>query len=328
MKLQDIGFYTLEDHRAENVSSKTPLWRCELILTDKCNFRCSYCRGVQDEYSGTMSLNEAKSVVDLWTQHGLRNIRFSGGEPIYWKGLLELVKYTKERGVKRIAISTNGSGDTDTYMALHSAGVDDFSISLDACCADVGDSMSGGIKGVWGKLTNNIKELSRLSYVTVGVVLLEENIDQFNGIIEFANDELGVSDIRVISAAQWNERLPDQVVVRSDILNNNPILKYRIENLKAGNHVRGIKGSDNFKCPLALDDMAVMGGDHFPCIIYLREQGEAIGKIGPDVREQRQKWHDTHDTHLDPICRNNCLDVCVAYNNRVREFVGADTPVS
>ena len=43
MRLEDIGFYTLSDARAAGASASSPLWRCEMILTDLCNLRCRYC---------------------------------------------------------------------------------------------------------------------------------------------------------------------------------------------------------------------------------------------------------------------------------------------
>lgn len=324
MELEQIGFYTLEDSRAKEVNKHTPLWRCELILTDKCNFTCPYCRGVTDEHKGSMVYEQARSIVELWANQGLKNIRFSGGEPAYWKGLLDLVKYTKSRGVERIAISTNGSADLDFYKELHEAGINDFSISLDACCAETGDKMAGGKKGVWQKLTDNIRELSKLTYVTVGVVLTEDNIDEFHEIVEFASEDLGVSDIRIISAAQWNRDIDESLGIKQHILDKNPILKYRVENLEQNRHVRGITENDNHQCPLALDDMAVLNGYHFPCIIYMREQGDPIGKIGEDVRDVRDAWVKNHNTFKDPICNKNCLDVCVDYNNRVKQFQCSD----
>lgn len=318
MELERIGFYTLEDKRAKHVNKHTPLWRCELILTDKCNFRCPYCRGIVDEHKGTMVYEQARSVVELWTNQGLKNIRFSGGEPVYWKGLLDLVKYTKSRGVERIAISTNGSADLDFYKKLYEAGINDFSISLDACCAETGDKMAGGKKGVWEKLTGNIREISKLTYVTVGVVLTEDNIGEFHEIVEFASNDLGVSDIRIISSAQWNKALDEGLGISKEILDKHPILKYRVANIEENRHVRGITETDNHQCPLALDDMAVLNGYHFPCIIYMREQGDPIGKLGVTVRDDREAWYMKHNTFRDPICKKNCLDVCVDYNNRVR----------
>jgi len=150
MRLEEIGFYTMSNYRTRQLSYTSPLWRCELILTDKCNFRCPYCRGVKKKFEGEKTYHEAKNIVDLWIKEGLKNIRFSGGEPTTWKDLLKLVSYSKENGVERIAISSNGSADFSYYEELIMAGVNDFSISLDACCSSFGDKMAG-VKGVWNK---------------------------------------------------------------------------------------------------------------------------------------------------------------------------------
>ena len=87
--------------------------------------------------------------------------------------------------------------------------------------------------------------------------------------------------------------------------------------MSSGRGVRGLSESDSHHCPLVLDDIAVAKGFHFPCIIYLREYGLPIGEIGKDVRDQRLEWFLKTDTHKNKICRENCLDVCVDYNNRV-----------
>ena len=124
MKLEDIGFYTLSERRAKNVSWESDLMRCELILTDACNFKCPYCRGLAEPYRGTLSLAEAKQIVRLWAQGNLHNVRFSGGEPTIWPGLVELVEYTKAMpSIERIAISTNGSADLELYQQIGRAHV-------------------------------------------------------------------------------------------------------------------------------------------------------------------------------------------------------------
>ncbi len=68
MKLEEIGFYTLSDARAENASVDSPLQRCELILTDKCNFNCPYCRGVRPDIKGTLPYKSAKAIIKLWAK--------------------------------------------------------------------------------------------------------------------------------------------------------------------------------------------------------------------------------------------------------------------
>lgn len=317
MRLDDIGFYTLSNNRARNLSSSSPLWRCELLLTERCNFSCPYCRGLRKDCQGDMPLEKAKEIIALWAKEGLKNIRFSGGEPAVYKDLPELVSFAKENGVERIAISTNGSAPLSYYQKLVSLGVNDFSISLDACCSATCEKMCGGIKNVWERITTNIKELSKLTYVTVGVVLTEDNIESCKDIIIFAHG-LGVSDIRIISSAQSNVPIKGLSELPKEILDAHPILRYRIKNLASGTSIRGLDDGDTRVCHLVKDDMAVAGNYHFPCIIYLREGGEPIGVVGPNMRQERIKWSENHDCQEDPICKKNCLDVCVEYNNKVR----------
>lgn len=332
--LESIGFYTLGDARCANASTESPLWRCELILTSQCNFTCPYCRGIEEPNDRSQTWEEASFVVRMWGAHGLKNVRFSGGEPTMWKAyengerrdLADLVRLAKSVGIERIAVSSNGSVATRVYEELVEAGVNDFSISLDACCAATGDHMAGGVKGAWDRVVKNIAVLSKLTYVTVGVVFTEDNIQEFKEIIRFASDDLGIADIRVLTAAQWNEKLAT-VEIEERFLEKHPILKYRMSNFSNSRHVRGLRPSDSAKCVLMVDDMAVLNGEHYPCIIYMREHGASVGKIdytlspaeaATKVREDRLHWVKSRHTKLDPICSKNCLDVCIDHNNRAR----------
>ena len=325
-KLEDIGFYTLSDERAENCSMTSQMKRCELIILEACNFRCPYCRGLKDEIYGErrikqLSLDEIKKNIDYWCEgeKPLENIRFSGGEPTLHKNIVDVVEYAKLKGIKRIAISTNGSNKMFLYKRLVDAGVNDFSISLDACCAEDGDKMSGGVKGSWDKVISNIEEISKLTYVTVGVVLTPDNIDNTIETIRFAH-KLGVADIRIISAAQYNQPLPRLNEVEDEILDAHPILKYRIKHFSEGVNVRGLSETDSKKCGIVLDDSIIGGIHHFPCVIYMREKGDPIGMVGPNMRQERKEWHETHNCLEDKICKEMCLDVCRDHNNKVSKI--------
>ncbi len=319
MKLEDIGFYTLSDNRCKRANIDSQLMRCELILTDACNFNCPYCRGLRSDLKGTMSLKKAKYIIDLWAKDSLKNIRFSGGEPTVYKDLVKLVKHAKSKNIERIAISTNGSADMKLYKELIEAGVNDFSISLDACCSAFGDIMTGGIEGAWEKVIANIKEIAKLTYVTLGVVVTEETVQDLKNTIEFASS-LGVADIRIISSAQYNQLLEVAKSVSEEVYKKYPILKYRIKNLNNNRNVRGLTETDSRKCGLVLDDMAIAGEYHFPCIIYMREGGNPIGKVGKNMRQERLEWMLKNDTHKNPICKKNCLDVCIDYNNKYERY--------
>lgn len=324
-KLEEIGFYSLSDERCKNTSLTSQMKRCEMIITDYCNFNCAYCRGIKSSTWGDrkykqLSLEEVKQNIDYWCENEpLENIRFSGGEPTLHPDIKEIVKYSKEKGIKRIAISTNGSNSLELYKSLIDAGVNDYSVSLDACCSEDGDKMSGGIKGSWETVTSNIRELSKLTYVTVGIVLNEMNIESTIDTIIFA-DSLGVSDIRIISAAQYNQPIPRLNEIPETIKNKYPILKYRINNFVNGINVRGLNDNDSHKCWLMLDDSIICGDFHYPCVIYFREGGNPVGKVGPNMRKERYEWIVNHDTHNDPICKKNCLDVCRSYSNKYKFY--------
>jgi molybdenum cofactor biosynthesis enzyme MoaA len=325
MNLKEIGFYTLSDDRVKNSSLTSQMKRCEMIITEYCNFKCPYCRGLSDDIYNfrkvkQLTLAEIKSNIDLWCLNNpLENIRFSGGEPTLHPDIVEVVKYAKASGIKRIAISTNGSNKMSLYTSLIDSGVNDFSISLDACCADDGDKMSGGVKGSWNLVVANIREIAKLTYVTVGVVLTPDNIDKTIDTIRFAH-ELGVADIRIISAAQYNEPIPRLNEVEDYIKDAHPILKYRINHFAKGKNVRGMVDTDSKKCGLIFDDSVIAGNFHFPCVIYMREKGNPIGKVGDNMRKERAEFFKSFDTHKDPICMKNCLDVCIDYNNKYKEY--------
>lgn len=325
MKLEDIGFYTLSNERAKNSSHESQMKRCEMIITEYCNFNCPYCRGLKDEIYGKrikkqLTIEEIKRNINIWCKNiPLENIRFSGGEPTLHPNIIEAVEYAKFKGIKRIAISSNGSNKLKKYIALINAGVNDFSISLDACCSEDGDKMAGGREGAWRDVVKNIEAISKLTYVTIGVVFTPENIDKCIETIRFAHS-LGVTDIRIISSAQWNKPIPRLKEVEKEIIEAHPILKYRINHFIKGRNVRGIKKTDCSKCPLVLDDTVIAGDYFFPCVIYMREQGQAIGKIGKNMRQLQKEWFKTHDCYKDKICKNNCLDVCIDYNNKWEDF--------
>ncbi len=319
MKLEEIGFYTLSDDRAFNASVDSQMKRCEMIINEYCNFKCPYCRGLAervfiDRKRKELTLNEIKRNIDLWCDNEpLENIRFSGGEPTYHKNIVETVEYARLKGIKRIAISTNGSNKPEMYQKLLDAGCNDFSISLDAADTNTGDIMAGNINGAWSKVVHNIEWISKLTYVTVGVVLEPGNVSRFIDIVNYANG-LGVSDIRVIPSAQWDEPLTELADISNEILNKHPILKYRVANFIAGKRIRGLTNSSARSCPLVLDDSIIAGQDHYPCVIYMREQGQPIGQVSENMRQERLRWFENTNTHNDDICKRNCLDVCVDYN--------------
>jgi MoaA/NifB/PqqE/SkfB family radical SAM enzyme len=316
MKLEEIGFYTLTDKRAMHASESSPIWRGEIIVTGRCNFNCGYCRRLPPK---DMDNDLVMDVIEQWLAEGLKNIRFSGGEPTLYQHLPLLVHKCQQGGVERIGISSNGSSPFHIYERLIQEGVNDIAISLDACYPSLADSIAR-VNNQWEKVIQNIRRLSKLTYITTSIVLSNENVGQANEIISFAKD-LGVADIRFVTASHDEQLILKIQDIPIEILDKYPILIYRLKNLKVGRQIRGLLSTDSHKCYLVLDDNVVAGKWHYPCGVYLREGGLPIGEINSCMRRQRIDWLIAKDTHTDEICRQFCSDIYADYNNKFEEFL-------
>jgi MoaA/NifB/PqqE/SkfB family radical SAM enzyme len=324
MELDRIGFYTLSEERARQASSSSPMWRGEIILTGKCNFKCSYCQGLPVKNDIPLAL--AHSAIDIWTSEHLKNIRFSGGEPTLYKGLEDLIQHSHEAGVGRIGLSTNGTAAPELYRQLVECGLNDLAISLDSFGPSLANRIAQVQNSQWERVVENIRMLSSLTYVTVSVVFTDENVAFAQDIIRFAHG-LGVADIRITTAAQYNRTIRAFAGLSREMLEAHPILSYRIQNYRDGRNVRGIREGDVHRCHLVKDDCVAAGNWHYPCGVYLRERGAPIGMIDPDMRTRRLEWFYTHNTFEDTICRTFCSDIYVDYNNRCESLCAERSPI-
>lgn len=106
-------------------------------LTDRCNLRCSYCMPAEglDWLPGEQVLTDDE-VVRLITvaveRLGVREVRFTGGEPLLRRGLPDIVRRTATLEPRpETSITTNALGLTRTAHALAEAGLDRVNVSLD-----------------------------------------------------------------------------------------------------------------------------------------------------------------------------------------------------
>ena len=106
-------------------------------LTDRCNLRCSYCMPAEglDWLAGDEVLtdDEVVRLVDIGVRLlGIREVRFTGGEPLVRRGLVDIVRRTREVGPDlELSLTTNALGLARTAGALREAGLDRVNVSLD-----------------------------------------------------------------------------------------------------------------------------------------------------------------------------------------------------
>jgi GTP 3',8-cyclase len=106
-------------------------------LTDRCNLRCAYCMPAEglDWLPSPQLLtdDEVVRLIEIGVQRlGIREVRFTGGEPLLRRGLTDIVARTAAlRPRPEMSVTTNGIGLARKAEALRQAGLDRINVSLD-----------------------------------------------------------------------------------------------------------------------------------------------------------------------------------------------------
>ena len=111
-------------------------------LTDRCNLRCHYCMPPEglDWLPSPDLLTDAEVVrlIGLGVAMGIREVRFTGGEPLLRKGLVGIVRDVAALQPRpQLSLTTNGIGLARIADALVEAGLDRVNVSLDTLRPDV-----------------------------------------------------------------------------------------------------------------------------------------------------------------------------------------------
>jgi cyclic pyranopterin phosphate synthase len=122
-----------------------PLHDLRISVTDRCNFRCSYCmpKEVFDNrykflpHGSLLSFEEITRSARLFVAHGVQKLRLTGGEPLLRKHVEVLISHlaalrTPAGEPLDITLTTNGSLLERKAEALKAAGLQRVTVSLDA----------------------------------------------------------------------------------------------------------------------------------------------------------------------------------------------------
>lgn len=122
-----------------------PLRDLRISVTDRCNFRCSYCmpKEVFDKHyqylphSALLRFEEITRLAHILVQHGVQKIRLTGGEPLLRKDLERLIGQlatlrTPQGHALDLTLTTNGALLQRKAQQLKDAGLTRLTVSLDS----------------------------------------------------------------------------------------------------------------------------------------------------------------------------------------------------
>ncbi|MBZ0302301.1 MAG: GTP 3',8-cyclase MoaA [Anaerolineae bacterium] len=131
---------------------KRPLRDLRISVTDRCNFRCTYCMPAEIFGEGykflprdeILSFEEIERLTRIIVRAGAVKLRLTGGEPLVRQDIETLVAMLAEiDGVEDLAMTTNAYFLPQKAQALKDAGLQRVTISLDSLDEDVFQRMNG-----------------------------------------------------------------------------------------------------------------------------------------------------------------------------------------
>ena len=200
-----------------------------ISVTDRCNFRCVYCRtGSGGETLGELSLADYARMLRLFVSLGVEKIRFTGGEPLLRRGLLDLVRETADlvpafapETKLDLAITTNGHLLAPMAKDLQRAGLSRVTVSMDAVDPETFARITR-VPNSFERVRDGIRAAqdAGLGPVKVNAVLLRGfNEDQIEAFAEFSRHEgVIVRFIEFMPLGEERVWAPDTVVPLTEIV--------------------------------------------------------------------------------------------------------------
>jgi len=160
----------------------------QFAITNLCNAKCGFCGFAVDRFDPrqrrSVTLGEAREVIDICVRNHIGYLLFVGGEPMVHRDLASMVRHAAERGVRPM-ICTNGSLFTDANrLELARNGLAGVIMSIDA--PDVGrHEQNRGLPGVCEKISRANAAFAKLGVQSTASVTVSRLIEDYSKLPAF-----------------------------------------------------------------------------------------------------------------------------------------------
>ncbi len=177
-----------------------------LILTRRCNLDCGYCQVVHDADAVELSPDRWLQVIDRFSAHRHRHFVLTGGEPLLYEGLGEVIRHAARRNL--VSLITNGTL-VEQHVPQELAALDFLTVSM--------DGMEPGRvsrKSAWAAL-EPLGEFARQHRITTQIIVTvtRHNVHEVADIARRASGHGFATLLSVVhsGAGDWSFRrdLPD-----------------------------------------------------------------------------------------------------------------------
>jgi radical SAM protein with 4Fe4S-binding SPASM domain len=266
----------------------------KIEVTNRCNLQCIHCSSEGNSTdTGTMSFEKTMGVLKEAAGMGVREVAFSGGEPLLWPGLDAAVAASTASGMD-VLVYTSGNVDGfgDVARRLAENGARGVIFSIFAGNEESHDAVTQ-VRGSYERTLAALAEANRVGLVTeLHFVPMRLNCEQLPGVIQLALDHGArrVSVLRFVPhgrgkahstlALTREQNLKLQRMIRE--------AKKRID-LRTGSPYNFLLVNDEGHCRAAKDRLVIAPNLHvYPCDGFKRIRAEQL--VGTDQYSRLDRW--------------------------------------
>jgi cyclic pyranopterin phosphate synthase len=204
---------------------KRPVRDLRISVTDRCNYRCSYCMPL-DKYEWIdkkeiLTFEEITRLATLFVGLGVEKIRLTGGEPLVRQNLDRLVgKLSTIQGLKDLCLTTNGAFLAEKIQSLKLAGLRRVNVSLDSLDPDKfrqitkrGD-LDKVLEGIFAAKSHGLRPIKLNAVIERGV-----NDDDILPLVEFSREHgFAMRFIEYMDVGNANNWTSEKLVPKKEMI--------------------------------------------------------------------------------------------------------------
>ena len=206
-----------------------PLRDLRISVTDRCNFRCTYCMPREVFGPGyaflpdpqLMTGVEITRIARAFRQLGVEKIRLTGGEPLLRRDLPEIIAaLKKEVGIPEVALTTNGWLLEKLVPSLRAAGLDRLNVSVDS----IDEATAGKMNGLGFQVSRVLRGIDAAGAADLPVKIncvLQRGVNE-GGLLDlcayFRERQLPLRFIEFMDVGNTNQWQPAQVVPAKEVV--------------------------------------------------------------------------------------------------------------
>lgn len=188
------GNATAHEGSAEADALGRPLHQLRISVTDRCNFRCTYCMpkavfGPNHRFlprADVLSFEEIERLTRILAGVGVEKVRLTGGEPTLRRDLPQLAGMLAGiAGLREINLTTNGSRLVPLARPLKEAGLTRVTVSLDSLDDNTFRAMNDADFPV-GRVLDGIEAVREVGFDNIKVNTVVKRGVNDDGIVDIA----------------------------------------------------------------------------------------------------------------------------------------------